>query len=109
MKLSQLVEQINKFSRVEYGTNGVSKMGTLEVPYDLLVNKLGQPTLVDDDGVRVEWNIIIHDGGTNTPVTIYDWNEDPTETPIKDVTQWNVASTNKMGYTNTLLLLHDKL
>lgn len=114
MKLNNLLKllEVNKVkvTRTEYSAKGIQKVGTVDVSYNTLVSKLGNPELVDDDGIRVEWNLVFTEmDGTDIPVTVYDWNEEPIDTPIKDVTVWNVASTIPMGLTNLTLLLHNRL
>lgn len=113
MKLAQLASALSEnkvtWERADYLPNGLQKFGSVETSYQNLVSKFGEPEWVDDDGTRVQWDINIHENGETIPVTIYDWHEDDAETPIEQVTNWNIGSTKRMGYLNAFLIINNKL
>lgn len=71
--------------------HNTSRKLTIKATYDQLVTLFGEPKKVNSDRVRVAWPISFSDGGV---LEVYDWNE--FDTPIQNVTHWNVNGHNSM-------------
>lgn len=84
---------------------GTHKIGTITISYDKLVKKFGKPIRIDDEDEswRVEWQVRFDLVDTSLEpdpdvidemvvITIYDWNQQ--DTPVEEVTEWNVGGKN---------------
>ncbi len=72
--------------------NGTSLVGTFEMTYETLVDKIGKPTFNyegEGDKVQAEWTFRTPFGSG----TIYDWKE--YDTPLTNVTDWHIGGKNK--------------
>ena len=80
--------------------NGTHKQGNLNMGYDKLVAKLGEPIHEDGDKVQVEWELEFPDG---TVATIHDWKEycEPS-----DITSWSIGGFSQDAVTNVRKLLN---
>jgi len=76
-----------KLSNSTAVASGTCNVGYVKTTYDKLVEKLGEPAIVNsgDKKVNCEWIILFEDG---TVATIYDWKQEKTP---KDIYCWHVG------------------
>ena len=88
-----------EFKRLNWSEfNGTSRVGQIQISYNKLVEKLGEPDEGDDDKTDAEWDIKFQDG---TIATIYNYKDGrnylgPRGPAKEDITLWSIGghSTN---------------
>jgi hypothetical protein len=79
-----------------YDKAGTRLQGTINASYDRLVETFGEPKVLDDGKVQVEWAMKFTDG---TLATIYDWKEEKTASAV---TEWNVGGYTEHALSNVI-------
>jgi hypothetical protein len=77
-------------------TNGASRKGYLNLTYDQLVDRLGEPTIDEPSGdnkTQVEWVVAYGDD----IFTVYDWKTYDREYTINALGRFNVGGTSYAG------------
>ena len=74
-------------------TNGTSRVGQMQISYDQLVEKLGEPDEVDDYKTDAEWDLKFEDG---VIASIYNYKNGrnylgPRGPAKEDITLWNIG------------------
>ena len=96
-KINQINQQLEilgvKINTPEIEIMGTGLVGNINVDYNFLVQKLGQPTESDGYKIDAEWNIEFDDG---TVATIYNYKdgknylgEDGLD--VEEITDWHVG------------------
>jgi hypothetical protein len=75
---------------------GTSYQGKIEASYDTLCEVFGEPEVLDDDKVQVQWAIKFSDG---TLATIYDW-KDANRT--SEILKWHIGGHSEAAVYNVV-------
>ena len=73
---------------------GTSLQGRIELNYDQIVDRLGEPT--DGDGFKVDAQWIVHHEDSDVIATIYNWKDGRNYwgadgTPVNQITDWHIG------------------
>ncbi len=84
--------------------SGTSLQGYIDISYDELVEKLGDPGVGDEYKTDAHWDIEFEDG---VVATIYNWKDGqnyngPAGKPVEDIRDWHIGGNDAKAVTHVL-------